>query len=519
MVASMPSPREFHRFWQRRGVAIAGTLFALLAIAGGILAAYWPFTQSKVLQSIRESWPGTVRADRVHSTYFPHPGCVIENLVLELPSNRSPEPAVVTMGRARIEASYLELFLRPGHLTRLVIEALRIEVPVYGEASGPEKATPASEAPTTSFGEVETRDAVLIVKRSRGAEPLTFGIHRLLLRSVNTSAPMFYEGFVSNPEPPGAIHVRGEFGPWQSKEFKDVPVSGSYTFENADLGKLRGIAGVLSSMGKFDGRMEEIAVRGGVNVPAFQVTHSRHEVALKATFDATVDATDGDVSLKAADASFLQTAVHAEGRIASSAEASGKTASLNLTVREGQIQDVLDLFVTSKIPPMKGATDLQAHVEIPPGDAPFLRKIIMEGTFAIRDAVLTNEDRQNDVNLLSKRASGEKKEKETDRVSGRLEGKVVARNGTALFTPVSFQIPGASITMNGRFNLLNEHLDFHGDARTEAELSDDTTGAKAVLLKPINSLFKKKHAGADVRVEMTGTYDDPHYGIELPIKK
>lgn len=519
MVASMPSAKEFRRFWKPRGVIAAGILLAILALAGVVLAARWPFTQSKVLESIRESWPGTVSAARVRSTYFPHPGCIIENLVLAHPSNRSQEPAVVTIAKARIQASYVDLFLRPGFLTHLAVEGLRIEIPVYGEARAQENSTGSFQNPTTSFGEVETRDAILIVKRSHGAEPLTFGIHRLVLRSVSGKEPMFYEGFVSNPEPPGKVHVRGQFGPWQSKELKDIPLSGSYTFENADLGKLRGIAGMLSSTGHFEGPLGQIAVRGTVSVPAFQVTRSHHNVDLQSTFDATVDATRGDVGLKAVDACFLRTAVHAEGKIASTPGTPGKTASLNLAVRQGQIQDVLDLFVTSETPPMKGVTDFQTRVEIPPGDDPFLKKISMEGSFGIRDAVLTNPGRQNDVDLLSKRASGKKKQTETDRVNARLQGRIVVRNGTALFTPVSFEIPGASITMTGRFDLLNEHLDFHGDARTQAELSDDTTGVKAALLKPLNSLFKKKHAGADVRVAMTGTYDDPHFGLELPIKK
>jgi AsmA-like C-terminal region len=515
----MPLPSELTRIWNTRGVTAASILLALLAIAGVVLAARWPFTPSKVLKSIRDSWPGTVKADRVRPTYFPHPGCTIENLVLGLPSSRSQEPTLVTMRKARIQASYVDLFLRPGHLTRLVLEGLRIEVPVFSAGPAPENTTSASENLTTSFGEVETQDAALIVKRSRGAEPLKFFIHRLVLRSVSGNAPMFYEGLVSNPEPPGEVHVRGQFGPWESKELKEVPLSGSYTFENAQLAKFRGIAGVLSSTGDFDGPLGQITVQGAVNVPAFQVTRSHHDVSLTAKFDATVDATHGDVNLKTVDASFLRTAVHAEGRIASTEGRRGKTTSLNLTVPHGQIQDVLDLFVTSKMPPMDGITNFQTHIEIPPGDQPFLKKIVMEGTFAIRDAVLTNQNRQSQVDLLSKRASGEKKQKETDRVNARLEGRVAVRNGSALFAPVSFQIPGASITMTGQFNLLNQHLDFHGDARTQAELSEVTTGVKAILLKPIDSLFKKKNAGADVRVGMTGTYRNPHFGVELPIKK
>jgi hypothetical protein len=330
---------------------------------------------------------------------------------------------------------------------------------------------------------------------------------------------MFYEGTVSIPEPPGEVHVRGQFGPWETKGLKDVPLSGSYTLTNADLGRFRGIAGVLSSSGNFDGLLGQIAVRGVVEIPAFRVTRSNHDVALHANFEATVDATHGDVKLEKVDASFLHTEVHAEGTIASTSGQPGKTASVNLTVRHGQIQDVLDLFVKSKIPPMDGVADFQTHVVIPPGAGPFLQKIAMEGAFVIGDAVLTNRDRQSQVDLLSKRASGEKRQKETDRVSGRLEGKVLLQNGSALFIPVSFQIPGASIRMTGRYNLLSQRIDFHGDAWTQAELSDDTTGVKSVLLKPINSFFKRKHAGAKVPVEMTGAYDNPHFGVELPIKK
>src|SRR5579863_5755584 len=125
--------RELTRVSKVRGVKGAGILFAIVAIAGGVLAACWPFTQSKVLKSIRESWPGPVKAGRVHSVFFPYPGCIIENLVLALPSNRSREPALVTMKRARIQASYFGLILRPGYVTRLIVEGLRIEVPVYGQ--------------------------------------------------------------------------------------------------------------------------------------------------------------------------------------------------------------------------------------------------------------------------------------------------------------------------------------------------------------------------------------------------
>jgi hypothetical protein len=48
----------------------------------------------------------------------------------------------------------------------------------------------------------------------------------------------------------------------------------------------------------------------------------------------------------------------------------------------------------------------------------------MEGAFAIGEAALRKLDRQSQVNLLSKRTSGEKKQYEADRVNKRLERKV-----------------------------------------------------------------------------------------------
>ena len=515
----MRPPIAFHRSWRKRGIAAAVVFLLLLSIVGIVLAVRWPFTRSRVLESIRESWTGTVQADRVRSTYFPRPGCIIDGLVLTIPPRHTGEPIQVVMREARIQARYSDLMLRPGHLARLVVEGLRLEFPANDSETSSGNPNAGSRPPTVSFGEIDTQDAVLIVKRSHEKPPLTFEIHRLVLQSVRNNAPMSYESALSNPEPPGEVHVRGQFGPFQSRNLRDLPISGSYTFEKANLGVFRGIAGELFSTGRFDGTLGQMAAQGAIEVPAFQVTRSHHSVALSATYHAAIDATHGDTTLKQVDASFLHTAVHAAGTIGSTPGDRGKTASLDLTVRRGRIQDVLDLFMNSERPPMEGVADLQTHIVIPPGEEPFLKKLTMEGTFAIGDAVLTNPGRQGEVNALSKRASGKKNDQGTVRAVARIEGNLALRNETAEFTALSFQIPGAKIDLTGRYQLRNEQIDFHGDAKTKAALSEQTTGVKAALLKPLDSLFRKKHAGADVRVGMTGTFDDPHFGIELPVKK
>lgn len=92
------------------------------------------------------------------------------------------------------------------------------------------------------------------------------------------------------------------------------------------------------------------------------------------------------------------------------------------------------------------------------------------------------------------------------------------KNGKAHFTDLAMSIPGATAQMDGAYDLLNERINFHGTLKTQAEISKTTSGIKSVLLKPFDPLFKKKNAGAVIPIEMVGTYDHPHFGIDLAAK-
>jgi alkylated DNA repair dioxygenase AlkB len=168
---------------------------------------------------------------------------------------------------------------------------------------------------------------------------------------------------------------------------------------------------------------------------------------------------------------------------------------------------------------MEGATNFHAHVVWPSGNQKFLKRVVLQSDFEIEHAQWTKPERQMSVNMLSKKASGKKKDPETPNVTADLKGKVLLSNEIAKFQDTSFQVPGAEAVMHGTYNLQDTKMDFHGDLKTEASISDDSTGVKAVLLKPLDPLFKKKHAGAVVPVEMTGTYHDPRFGVSLQPKK
>jgi hypothetical protein len=493
---------------------LAIVILLALCIGGIILAFHWPFSSQKVTQSVQESWPGKIAVQRFHRVYFPHPGCVLENVALTRGSDTSGPP-LVAVQKVTIQANYHDLLLRPGYISRIILEGLKISVPAEQDTS---QQTSRSSKSSTRIGEVFTKDATLEVAQKDDG-PLKFEIHQLSLKSISDNSPMSYDLAMRNAEPPGEIRSRGKLGPWDSQHVNDIPLSGSYTFDGVDLGVFEGIGGTLTGTGNFQGVLGRIETEGTTDTPKFEVTRSHHRVALKAKFVASVDGMSGDTTLHSVDGSFLKTAVHIEGSVAGKPGQPGKTTSLNATVRNGRIDDVLWLFVHGPKAPMEGPTNFRAHIVWPSGHQSFLKRVVLQGDFEIEHAQWTKPERQMSVNMLSKRASGKKKDPETPNVTADLKGKVLLSNEIAKFQDTSFKVPGAEAILHGTYNLEDTKIDFHGDLKTEASLSDDSSGVKAVLLKPLDPLFKKKHAGAVVPVEMTGTYHNPHFGVSLQPKK
>jgi hypothetical protein len=515
-VATQESVQATPRTTSGRGwLAPLGIVILLaLCIGGIILAFHWPFSSQKVTQSVQERWPGKVAARSFRRTYFPHPGCVLENVALTRGSDSSGRP-LVAIQRVTIQANYHDLFLRPGYINRIILEGLKISVPAEQATSASQKTSGKS---STRIGEVFTSDATLEVARNDG-DPLKFEIHQLSLKSISDSSPMSYDLAMRNAEPPGEIRSRGKLGPWDRQHMNDIPLSGTYTFDDLDLGVFEGIGGILAGKGDFHGMLGRIETQGTTETPKFEVTRSHHAVALKAKFSASVDGMSGDTMLHTIDGGFLKTPVHLEGSVTGKPGQPGKTTSVNLNVRNGRIDDVLWLFVRENKAPMEGATNIRAHVVWPSGHQPFLKRVVLQGDFEIEHAQWTKPERQMSVNMLSKKASGKKKDPETPNVTADIKGSVLLSDEIAKFQDVSFRVPGAEAILHGTYNLADTKIDFHGDLKTEASLSEDSSGVKAVLLKPLDPLFKKKHAGAEVPVEMTGTYHNPHFGVSLQPKK
>jgi hypothetical protein len=379
-------------------------------------------------------------------------------------------------------------------------------------------------------GEVIANNSVLEIARKGGKPPLRYEIHKLTLTAVSRKDGLSYDVRFLNALPPGEIKSRGHFGPWNTKNPGQTPVSGTYEFDHAYLGVFQGIDGVLSSHDNFNGTLGKMETRGSVSIPDFKVRRAARSAPIESRFASFVNGLNGDVHLEHVESTIVKTNVLAKGSIEEEPGPRGKTTSLDLNGR-GRIQDVLRLFIKEPRSPIVGAISFRAHVTIPPEGRPFEKEVILVGDFGIEDSHFTKPETQKKVDNLSERAEGKKtegkekgkKEEERDsdadepeRVVTDLKGHVVLKNGVATLTNISFRVPSAVAYMHGTFNLVNDKIDFHGVLKTDAEFSKvGGGGIKSIFLKPFDAVFKKKPKGSEIPVKMTGTYSHPEPGLEI----
>jgi AsmA-like C-terminal region len=509
--STVAPPSKPHRTARSTRIVLAGAgTLAAICVLAVLCIRFWPFGEKSVIQGLQEASDSGVRVRSFHETYFPYPGCILEGVTFaRAPDGVTP---LITIDRLTIRGTYPGIFRL--HVNRITAEGMHIVIPPFGTAEPLQ-----TKRSKIAIDEIVANGAIVEFE-SRDPEkvPLRFDIHEAMLRDVSWSGPLTYRVKLHNPEPPGEVSATGKFGVWNEDDPAETPVSGEYKFDHADLSVYRGIAGTLSSSGKFDGQLGHIDISGTTNTPDFEVTSGGHPVGLTTEFSAYVDATHGDTFLKRVDAHFGKTRIVASGSIAKSANGRAKITLLDLSANGGRIEDLVGLFVKKEPAPMSGPVTLRVKVEIPSGDRPFLEKISLRGAFGIGGGEFS-EATQQGINKLSAGARGEKDTSDPETVLTDLTGQVVVENGRAKFPELSFGVPGATARMRGSFSLVDYKIDLHGQLWVDTKLSNTTSGAKAVLLKMMDPLFKKRNKGEILPVRISGTYQKPSFGLDLEDKK
>jgi len=244
------------------------------------------------------------------------------------------------------------------------------------------------------------------------------------------------------------------------------------------------------------------------------VDGSSHDSHMTATFQASVDTATADTSLQHVEARVGRTIVIASGQVAGQEDGGGKTATVEMAVNTGRVEDLLNFFSEEKVPSMTGAVKLRARAILPPGDG-FLKKVQLTGDFGVAGAKFTSALRQQPINDLSESAAGENKKEQQENsrtVLSGLAGHVEIRDGSAHLQNVSFDFPGSSAQMEGTYNLLAKTVNIHGTLRTNGKLADTTFGFKAMILKAVTPFLKRQHTTV-APFTITGSTANPSIGL------
>jgi hypothetical protein len=503
-----------------RWIAIAvGVVLVVLAIVAGAGSRTATLRQL-VIETLADRLDSDVELQWFSVDTFPTVDVRGEGLVIRL-KGRTDVPPLLQIRSFAIKGGMLGLISRPRRFRSVTLEGLEINIPPGGANLRADPGTAAS--PESGSGaspilieRLVASDAVLrLIPRQAGKTPREFAIHRLAMSGVGIEQRMPFEAELTNPVPRGLIKTSGRFGPWDRSNPGATPLDGKYDFDKADLGTIKGLAGVLTSTGEFGGRLERIQVKGETRTPDFQLTLTNKPLPLTTQFEAVVDGTDGDTYLKAVNARLDQTGIFASGAVVGTPGVKGRTVQLHVKVDDGRIEDFLDLAVKSDRPVMRGRIALHSDFVLPPGPRDVAEKLRLTGEFDLSAARFTDPGVRGKLASMSQRARGEHGEPAADVMSG-IEGRFRLDNGTMSLMPVRFQIPGAGVELTGTYGLQSEALEFDGTLRMQATISEAAGGGlKSVLLKMVDPLFRKRGAGTELPIRVRGTRSEPKFGVDV----
>jgi hypothetical protein len=341
-----------------------------------------------------------------------------------------------------------------------------------------------------------------------------WAIHDLHMRSVSFDNAMPFEATLTNAVPPGEIGTKGTFGPWHPDQPGDTPLDGAFTFDHADLSVFNGISGILSAQGTFGGKLDRIEVHGDTTTPEFTLTDVGHPIPLRAKYDTIVDGTNGNTFLERIDGSWRNTSLVAKGAVVDQPGILGRQVDLDITMDKARIEDVLWLAVKTPKPPMSGALTLKTHMVIPPGKVDVVKKLLLDGRFALASARFTNLDVQKKIEALSQRSRGQVSSAKAEHVTSDFAGSFKLADGVLTIPTVAFGVPGSLVRLSGSYGLVSEAINFKGTLYMDAKISETVGGFKGMLLKLVDPLFKGKKGGSAIPIQISGRRDNPTFGLD-----
>jgi hypothetical protein len=425
---------------------------------------------------------------------------------------------IIAVQRFEFHANLIGLFLKPTHVGAVYVQGLAIHIPPKSVRAQGGKTSRRRGKIKIVVDEIVCDDSQLVIGTDKpNKDPKFFQLTHIVLHNLGPESAAPYDATLTNAIPKGDIHATGTFGPWQDETPGESNVTGKYTFDHADLNTIKGIGGMLHSVGDFTGRLDRIEVHGTADVPNFSLDTANHPVPLHTQFSAVVDGTSGDTYLQPVKAKLGESRFSCSGAIVNH-KGKGHSVDLNVDVPSGRIQDFLELAVKTQPVVMSGTLGMKTKLHIPPGKESVTQKLGLDGEFSLQEIHFTNPDVQDKVDMLSLRAEGHPRQAKSgvEDVDSQMTGKFVMGAGKLTLQDLNYTLPGATVNLAGVYTLDGKKFDFSGKVRTNAKLSQMVASRwKSLMLKPVDPFFHKHGAGAEIPVKVTGTNTAPKFGLDI----
>ena len=496
-------------------------LLLMVVTAVALIAIYRaePTLRATVIETLSTRFKSKVELDGFHVSLFQ--GLQVSGNGLRIfgasdPNNHEPgfQP-IISVTEFRFRMGILELFREPHHVDTVYVIGLQLNLPPREQRGEMSNMGPKNGKIEITVDRLFFDKAQLIINTLRpGKLPVEFDIESLKMTTIGPGSPLHFDADLTNPKPVGHILSSGLFGPWQADSPRDTPVSGTYSFNHADLSTIKGLGGILSSTGSYIGVLDKIVVDGKTDTPDFRLATSGRAVPLHTDFHAIVDGTNGDTYLQPVKARILNSWLEANGSVVRTKDPPGHHVELDVDMEKAKIEDLLELAVRTDPPIVTGMVRMKAKFDLPPGAPEVDHRLRLSSNFQVSGAHFTNDKIQSKVDALSMRSQG-KPAQATDPIHSDLKGTFNLSDGLLSFSQLQYQIPGTEVDLTGTYSLDGNQFDFHGKARMDAKLSQMVTGWKSILLKPVDRFFSKDGAGTEIPVKISGTKSEPHFGVDF----
>ena len=513
------------RFWRRFGITLLIVLTVLTVIAEIVLKHAEPILKGRVIETLSMRFDSKVELDNLDVSLLRGLQVSGDGLRIYSPQDVVAAGATAPLIAIRhfsFHARLLGLFIKPTHVGAVLVSGLQIKIPPKDQRQQGATGTAQHGAKKGKIkivaDEIVCDDSELVIGTDKpGKDPKRFVLKHIVLENVNSESASTYDATLTNAIPRGNIHAVGSFGPWNNESPGDSAVSGRYAFDHADLNTIKGVGGILSSEGIFEGQLDRIDVNGTTKTPDFSLDIAQHPVPLETRFQAVVDGLSGDTYLHSVEAKLGHSTFSCNGKVVN-IKGQGHVIDLDVNIPAGRIEDFLQLAVKTTPVVMRGVINTHAKLHIPPGKVSVAQKMQMQGAFSLQQVQFTNVQWQDKIDMLSLRAQGEPElaQPGAAKVNSGMTGHFALGAGKLTFSSLSYEMPGADVDLSGVYTLDGQKFEFTGTVRTKAKLSQMvSTWWKSLLLTPIDPIFAKHGAGTEIPVKISGTKSAPKFGLDL----